>query len=343
LGLLGVVFLGNSVPLIRHGCSGGLGLLGVVFLSSPVVFAGGGFCWVGSVFVPLVPLVPFVALVLPVVGDVSPALVVSLPVADPPAASVALVSAMPVSASVSALPIVVVGALVDGAVDVAGVAALFAAVVSPSAGVVAAVVGVVSALGAERLHAASNMALTTAVPRMERVRRFSEVMVISVVEVGIDRSPVTTGRWMPGQCPELVLPPVRVLDDAPLLPELEEPSDEPLDALADGVVAVPDPLLLPCELLPSELLLPDSWLRVALPMLDSCCDDCTRIWLLTSRTPLQLSARSSARCFIQRCSTVPLSVATPLLTSTVKPRASMSWASVSRSLRSSRMRSSERV
>jgi len=132
------------MPRIRHGCSGGLGLLPDVFLSSPVVFAGGGGCCVASVLVPLDPLVLSVAFVLLVLGDVFAALVVSPPVAEPPAASVALVSAMPVSASVSALPIVVVGA-----VDVAGVAAVSAAVASSGAGVVEAAVEVVSALGAE--------------------------------------------------------------------------------------------------------------------------------------------------------------------------------------------------
>src|SRR5690606_1125081 len=42
----------------------------------------------------------------------------------------------------------------------------------------------------------------------------------------------------------------------------------------------------------------------------------TWMWLRTSRTPRHSSARSSARCFIQRCPTLPVSVATPLLTST---------------------------
>jgi hypothetical protein len=118
-----------------------------------------------------------------------------------------------------------------------------------------------------------------------------------------------------------------------------------LDCDAPDDVALPEAL---AELLPDAEGDDDPPSALLLPYCEDCCPDCwlpdfTRIWLLTSRIPLQLSARSSARCFIQRSSTVPLNVATPLLTSTVMPLASISSESVRRSLRSSRMRSSERV
>src|SRR5690606_37196410 len=135
----------------------------------------------------------------------------------------------------------------------------------------------------------------------------------------------------PGPPPAAEPPPV------PVLTWLPAPELPPWLPAARDVGVLGDPVWLP-PLAPvcRELPVPP-WLG-----LPPCCDR-TRMLFSTWRTPLQLSARSSARCFIQRCSTVPCSVTSPPLTRTSMSLASMSGSWVSRSHRSSLIRASGRV
>ena len=131
--------------------------------------------------------------------------------------------------------------------------------------------------------------------------------------------------------------------------EPEDPVDpeEPEPAPHMPLEADPEPELDPDRMLWSSLFRSFSSLSLSLSSsppkreLKIPCFTRSRLW--TSFTPLTFSMASSAIRFVRRASTVPSSVTSPLSTRTSMSDASMSACCSSRSLTSSRMRSSERV